>query len=201
MMEHNGMADKFNARINLSIMDGEIESYAYAAALFYYNSESLYKNIPWDLKYRHSIAQGRYFSQILGKKLAGSALYSDVDAVIPVPLHWTRRLKRGYNQAEIIASEIAAALDARLLPNALRRRRRTSSQIRMTMEGKEANVLGAFALSRRALPHLSNARHILLVDDTFTTGATLASCFAALRKDLPPSIRISCATLDYVIRS
>jgi len=200
LLKHNAMADKFNERIKASIMDGEGEGYAFAAALFFYNSESPYKNIPWDLKYRHSIAQGRYFSRILGKELSGSDIFSDVGVVIPVPLHWSRKLKRGYNQAEIIASEIASALNAKFLPKGLRRTRRTVTQTKMDVMGKTANVSGAFELSPKYLSELSNAAHILLVDDTFTTGATLSSCFAALRKSLPSSIRISCATLDYVVK-
>jgi len=123
-----------------------------------------------------------------------------VDIVIPVPLHWTRRWRRGYNQAEVIARGIADVLGAELRTDILRRARRTRSQVRLPVEAKASNVLGAFALPASYAKNLVNlrARHILLVDDTFTTGATLNACRAALRQAFPLPVRISVATLAFV---
>lgn len=198
---HQPMADKFNERLIGVSMDGDPERYAWAAALFFYNSESGYRRIPWDLKYRQSLGQGRYFARMLGERLAGSEQFADVDTVIPVPLHWTRRLRRGYNQAEIIAEEVAEALRADLRTDVLRRVRRTRTQTRVDVKAKSTNVSGAFAISRTGTDTLRGVRHVLLIDDTFTTGATLAACFATLRQALPTPVRISCATLDFVTKS
>ena len=191
---HNAMADEFNARI--VVPEGVRERYCYAAALFFYDSESGYRNIPGQLKYNFRIAQGRFFARRLGEAMAGAEHFGDVDAVVPVPLHWTRRWKRGYNQAAVIAAEIARALDAPLRPDVLSKPRRRASQVSSDARQRASNIRGAFKAN---VPE--GIRHILVVDDTFTTGSTLAACYAALRASAPGGVRISVATLAFVRNS
>ena len=240
----NPMADKFNALIQkwvedrpqaskddcLAASEGCIpprENYAYATALFFYRTDSGYSNISRQLKYHGDIPAGRCFGRMLGEKIAGAEHFADVDTVIPIPLHWTRKWSRGYNQAEIIAREVASALGAELRTDILERCRRTRTQTKLTIEGKAANVQGAFSVrpgiinsvrttdSNNALRPITNCpsrpcrnkadaygpagpKHLLLVDDVFTTGSTLHACYAALREVFPPSVRISVATLAFV---
>ena len=193
---HNHMADRFNEIIEKRT-EACHERYAYAAALFFYHSEADYRLIPYQIKYHGNIAAGQHFGRMLGSCLASSELYSDIDMVIPVPLHWTRKWKRGYNQAEAIASGVAESMKAAMRTDVLLRTRRTATQTKVGVDEKARNVSGAFSVSDEYTPD-RNVRHILLVDDVFTTGSTLGECFRALRRVFPPQVRISVATLGFV---
>ena len=132
---------------------------------------------------------------MLGERLREAAHFADVDLIVPVPLHWTRRFRRGYNQAEVLARGIAGVLGATVAPAALKRQRRTKTQTRLSIEEKARNVASAF----RAAPPRPGVRHILLIDDVLTTGATLTASFLALRSVYPLPVRISVATLSAVL--
>lgn len=190
---NNPMADQFNSLFD----EGP---YSYACALIYYREN--YRRITPALKYRRNFSAGRHFASMLGEKLAASTLFADVDCIIPVPLHWTRRLRRGYNQAEVIAREIAACYHRstggskapEVRTDILRRCRRTATQTRLDADQKAANVAGAFRCRKPdTLP-----QHILLVDDVFTTGRTMCACLLALREQIPADVRISAATICYL---
>ena len=246
LRKFNPMADRFNALIQqwlesslpasqsgmmTHIHDNSPEdrpnrpaAYSYAIALFFYRADSDYSHISRQLKYHGNIPMGKYFSQLLGKRCAQAEHLSDVDAVIPIPLHWTREWSRGYNQAEIIAREVATELGAELRTDILERCRRTRTQTKLSIEGKAANVKGAFrvraAIAQTLSPYLhdsktsqshhsslmpkadasviSDLKHLLIIDDIFTTGSTALACYSALREVFPPSIRISIATLGFV---
>ena len=171
--------------------------YSYAVALFNFAKEGGFRHITYRLKYGRDIALGRHFAGMLGEKIAAAEQFGDLDAVIPVPLHWTRRLSRGYNQAEVIAKEIAAKTGAPIRTDILRRRKATRTQTRLSVEAKKQNVSGAFTV-RRSSPKSPPPRHILLVDDVFTTGSTLYNCYLPLREAFGEKVRISVATLGVV---
>ena len=193
-LPHNPMADKYNDKIQQNISQAPVrEDYQYAAALFFYRSG--YKFVTQALKYKGNIPSGRYFASQLASVIASSPLYSDVDMIVPVPLHYTRKWRRGYNQAEIIASEIASNLGVQMNSSLLYRSRRTRTQTTLGQDQRAANVSGAFAVKN---PPAEAPHHILIVDDVFTTGATIAECHKALRSVLGPSVRISAATLAFV---
>lgn len=173
--------------------DDAAEKYSYATALFFYRSD--YKKITQSLKYHANLEAGRYFSAMLAKEMAGSELFADVDLTLPVPLHWSRRWSRGHNQAETIASVISKALGADMRTDLLVRARKTKSQAKLSIGEKAQNVQGAFRLKAKREDFPSEYRHILIVDDVFTTGATLHSCFLAVREFFPASVRISVAAL------
>lgn len=93
-----------------------------------------------------------------------------VDLVIPVPLHWFRRLRRGFNQTEALSSAVARELRVEHRPGWLRRIRPTRSQANLPASERPGNVRGAFRLARNVNV---SGRSILLIDDVLTTGSTL----------------------------
>lgn len=192
-ISRNPMADAFNIKIARDCY----EPYAYATALYFYSDDDDYARIPWALKYRGDFGAGRYFATMLGEQMRQSDLFKDIDLVVPVPLHWLRRYRRGYNQAEVIADSLGKVLDAPVIADLLMRTRRTHTQTRLGMEQKGRNVQGAFSVRGRRLKGLSS-RHILLCDDVLTTGSTLSECYLALRAVFGKEVRISVATLAFV---
>ena len=203
------MSDKFNYNIQRRIdADDKLgpHKYSFACALFFYSSASGYKEITKPLKYNNNLNSGRFFSIMLGCALASSVLFSDIDLVMPVPLHFSRKWHRGYNQAQIVAKEVAKMLSARLVTSVLVRYSRTKSQTRLRVSDKYDNVKNAFRVNKmRLMEYVSSCDrgiHILLIDDVFTTGATLEACHYALSKSLSllsvDNYRISVATLGFV---
>ena len=188
-LSRNQMADRFNSMFQ----DGD---YCFATALFFYRASTGYRRITQSLKYNADFGAGKYFARKLGEEMASSVLYREVDAVLPVPLHWTRRWSRGYNQAEVIARVLADCLGAELRKDILYRAKHTRSQATLSVGEKGRNVQGAFRVHRNRIRDAARYSHILLVDDVFTTGATLYSCYSALRPFT--SARISVATLAAV---
>ena len=199
------MADKFNSLIERwldgDLVGGRLERYAYAVALFFYDGQGDFRKITQQLKYHADLGLGLSFGRMLAHRIDDARHFEDVDVIIPVPLHWTRRWKRGYNQAEVIAGAIAEQLGVDLRTDILIRSRRTRTQTKVNPSKKSENVKGAFAVNKTYLPAISSVagyQHILLVDDVFTSGSTLHACFVALRSVFPPSVRISVATLGFV---
>ena len=95
-----------------------------------------------------------------------------------------------------IANVLARRLGASLREDVLSRRRKTKTQTRLSLEGKAANVAGAFMVNKGV--KLTGCSHVLIVDDVFTTGSTVHECYKALRSLCPPNTRISVATLACV---
>ena len=116
----------------------------------------------------------------LGRRLA--SLLADagpVDLIVPVPLHWWRRWRRGFNQSELLAAEVSRFTGTPLGARVLRRRRNTASQTGLTSHQRRLNVRGAFVVRQ---PEAVAGKTIVLVDDVITTGATVGACTRALRR-------------------
>lgn len=123
-------------------------------------------------------------SELLRSLCRHSKLQADV--VIPVPLHPLRLAERGYNQASLLARAIARETGARFQPRALVRIADTPRQAELAREARFQNVANAFAVRKE---QAIAGRHILLVDDVSTTGATLDACRKALEPSRPRSVR------------
>jgi ComF family protein len=120
----------------------------------------------------------------LGKRLAGllcRALPDGAerfDAVVPMPLHWRRRFKRGFNQSEILARSVAKERRVPML-DVVKRVRATATQAGLTNSNRRKNVAGAFRVSKKTS---IAGKRILLIDDVMTTGSTAAACASALKR-------------------
>ena len=112
---------------------------------------------------------------------AGGDLLATSDVCVPVPLHRWRLARRRFNQAALLARALRQHADFLLLPGALRRIRQTPSQGGLSRAGRHRNVRGAFRLDPRANDRI-DSRTILLIDDVYTTGATVAECARVLRR-------------------
>lgn len=167
----------------------------HASALLYFRHESGYRAMIHSLKYsgRRDIAVA--LGEMFGRELRESSLYDDVDLLVPVPLHWTKRIHRGYNQAEEICVGLGRSMDLPYDFRSLKRIRKTRTQaLHRDPEDRRRNVAGAFRL-RHA--DRFRGKHILLVDDVLTTGATITACAEAIRR-IVPDVRISVAALATV---
>ena len=161
------------------------------SAMIYYKSESLWRqaihrfkyNSAWNIAYR----MGRWY----GSELKASGLYDDVDVIIPVPLYWIKTMWRGYNQCNYIAQGMAKEMGVKVIRYNVYRKRNNPSQTTQSNTERWENVDGIFGVRN---PESLRHKHILLVDDVLTTGATLHSCAKAILS-AAPTCRISIATL------
>ena len=131
-------------------------------------------------------------TMVAGWMLSATPPLADTDLLCPVPLHRRRLLARGYNQAALLAQSIARASPAKVAPDLLVRRRATASQGGLSRSGRRRNVQGAFAVHPRWKKRVQGAS-IVLVDDVFTTGATIGECCRVLRRAGAASVQVLCA--------
>lgn len=143
-------------------------------SLFYYNKYSDYKNLIYAVKY-HSYQQlGAYLGRMLGEKIKYSC---QADCIIPIPLHPKREKERGFNQAFEIARGLREVLGIELLGDVVIRVKNNVSQTGKNAAERQKNVRDIFQLLQASQ---IIGRHVLLVDDVITTGATIGSCLQVL---------------------
>lgn len=157
-----------------------------ASALMYFRYGSDYQTMIHRMKYSGRDDIARMLGVIYGGYLSRSPFYSDIDIVVPVPLHFTKKIKRGYNQSYEFARGVASAMGVKCIPDVLRRHKRTRTQARLTdREHRADNVKGAFRVLHAKR---YSGKKILLVDDVITTGATLEACARALNSQVPDAV-------------
>ncbi len=164
-----------------------------AASLFYYRDGSRYKSLIHSFKYNGIRKCGRYLGQMLANRLLEAGRFEDVDYVVAVPLHPIKLWKRGYNQSIIVAAEISAGLGVPLLKEVLKKRGYTSSQTSKSPGERSKSVRDHFYIKDR---ERVEGRHLLLVDDVLTTGATVEACGKAILE--AGASKLSVVTLAFV---
>lgn len=159
-----------------------------AAAWMEYNRHSPYAAIVRDAKYRSMPRLARECAAIFAREMQadGCAALADIDVLLPVPMHWAKQLRRGYNQSCEVARGISAVAGIPVGDN-LRAVRRHVTQTRRSAEERRSNVRGIMAL--RHAGELQGL-HVAVVDDVITTGATMAEALRALSAAKPRSISV-----------
>ncbi|WP_282604189.1 ComF family protein [Pelagibius sp. Alg239-R121] len=130
--------------------------------------------------------------------LAGGDLLAAADVVVPVPLHWRRLFLRRYNQSALLAQKLAQSRGIAFHALVLERRRATRPQGHLSGTARHRNVAGAFRV-RPSQRGQIEGRRVLLVDDVYTTGATIAACVASLRAGGAAAVDV--LTLARVLRT
>lgn len=160
-------------------------------ALLRFKQQSSTQQILHELKYKDNPEIGKHFGREIGTKLKSLARFSDVDALIPVPLHPKKEFIRGYNQAEVICKGIAESSGTRIRKDLLKRISFTESQTRKGKSSRWENMQNRFKIQGATNTEL---KHLLIVDDVVTTGSTLETCVRILREEFPKA-KISIAVL------
>ncbi len=165
---------------------------AYVVAMFYFKKGTRVQQIMHNLKYRGKPELGVRLGEMLGQRMQSGILPKDIDLIIPVPLHYKKERIRGYNQSLCIAEGLGIQLDLQVLSGVLLKKKTTSSQTKKGRFSRYENLKSAFSIKDETF--LRN-KHILLVDDVITTGATLEACALVL---MAAGIRsISIAAIAY----
>lgn len=164
------------------------------ASLFLYSHGSPLSELVQDFKYRDFPSLARWLGMVMGRELLPTGYLSDVDAIVPVPMFWLKRLMRGYNQVERIADGLGKECGIPV-SKCMVSPRPHATQTRKDSEQRRRNVSGVFSISGRvAVPK----GHLLLVDDICTTGATLSE--AALTLQAAGAESLSILTLAFAHR-
>ncbi len=184
-------AHKRANRVEQMLADAPLKhSLVRGGAFCYYESDSIYRELLHTFKYAAYPQIGFYLGKLAATEFTPYAFFEDVDYVVPVPLHEKRLMVRKYNQAEIICEGLAAQTHIPMDAANLKRAVNSDSQTRKTATQRKANTQGIFFLED---PQAWQGKHILLVDDIITTGATLKACMQAMRQ--VKNLRVSVFTL------
>ncbi len=165
---------------------------AAAGAHCYFSKKSSIQHLLHQLKYGGNRALGHQLGTIMGTALARSMRFNDVDLIVPMPLFAARERRRGYNQAELLCGGIAAIMGMPVCNTLVYRSESTETQTRKNRVERWINMQGKF---RVPVDSVIQNRHLLLVDDVVTTGATLEACGSVLLKI--PGVKLSVAVLCF----
>lgn len=161
-----------------------------AASHFFFTQQSLIQQLMHQFKYKGRKEIGEYFGKRMGEAILGSSRFTNIDAIIPMPLHKHKLKQRKYNQASILCHGIASVINKPVLENIITRISAAGSQTLKNRIERWENIIGSFVLEDAGAVA---GKHLLLVDDVITTGATLEACGATLLK--APGASLSLCTL------
>lgn len=187
-------------RIHAEFPDNAVEArmvgqfpFEHATAFCYYHHEGMMAKALTQAKYKNRPWVNADLTQLFVQELSlvHSSWPYDIDVIIPIPIHWTRLFTRGYNQSMAIAEALHDAWHLPIESHCLHKKYTRHTQVGLGREERLHSVVGTFYVSH---PERLRDKHILLVDDVLTTGATLLAASDALLENVP-GVRISFLTL------
>lgn len=149
------------------------------AAYYFFNKGNKVQKLLHELKYKGNKNVGEKIGVLYGYELLNSYPFKSIDYIIPVPLHPKKLKKRGYNQSEWFANGLSQSMNIPVFTNILYRNTDSATQTKKSRFNRWENVAEIFGVNT---PELINNKHILLVDDVVTTGATIEACAKILKE-------------------
>ena len=162
------------------------------AALFFYQGGSGPSQILYELKYKNHPEIGEFFGRMIAEEWDETGFFEGIDLIVPVPLAKERQRQRGYNQSLHIARGIGSVTRLPIVTNAVSREQFVESQTQKDRWQRNETVEGCFRLNDGSA---LKGRHVLLVDDVVTTGATICSCGREMLK--AGDVRFSILTIGF----
>jgi ComF family protein len=165
------------------------------AAAWYFHKNSALQALLFQLKYKSNEDVGLFIGKQMGALLAASERFDTIDALIPVPLHPQALSKRGFNQAALICEGIGQVWHKPVLRSAITRTKHTNTQTKQSRAVRWENMENAFSIKE----HTSiTGKHLLLIDDVITTGATIEACGKTLLS--VKDVKVSVAAAAYPLK-
>lgn len=175
-----------------------------AVSYFFYKRENPYSRLIQEAKYSNRPQIARILARNYAASILPSGFFNDIDGIVPVPIHWFKQLKRGYNQTHYIADGISEVTGIPVI-HLLRASRPHKTQTRKSATSRRSLLDSVFSTDAKILTSITSASsasgvnpasalHLLLVDDVITTGSTILSCARILHRSIP-GLRISILSL------
>ena len=180
----NAFTERFDGRLPIET----------AAALFFFTKKSRTQHLIHQIKYEDKREVAFELGRLFGQKLVQQPHFQDINYIIPVPMHPKKRIRRGFNQAEVFANGLSEVLQIPVETSVLKKIKMTESQTKMSRLQRMNNTEDVFQITN---PSLLQGKSILIVDDVMTSGATLESC-ANVLLEAAPNLKINFATIAYV---
>jgi len=165
------------------------------AAAWYFHKNSALQALLFQLKYKSNEDVGLFIGKQMGALLAASERFASIDALVPMPLHPQALSKRGFNQAALICEGIGQVWHKPVLRSAITRTKHTNTQTKQSRAVRWENMENAFSIKE----HTSiTGKHLLLIDDVITTGATIEACGKTLLS--VKDVKVSVAAAAYPLK-
>ncbi len=172
-----------------STLQGRIPIVA-GTALLYFRKKGIVQSLIHSLKYKNRQEVGIFFAKWMGNQLKESERFKNIQGIVMVPLHPKRYKQRGYNQLTVFAEELSKELEIPVYKNVLIKVGKFSTQTKKNRFRRFEKINERFHITDS---DRLNGKHVLLIDDVFTTGATLEACASELLKTA--KLQISIATM------